>query len=174
MISFRPLKETDLDMLRSWMGRPHWREWWGEPETELGYVRDMLEGRDSTRPFLFQVDGVDAGYIQVWSVRDQLGTEWVKTNPWLEWLPQDAVGVDLSIADGSGLSRGTGTRVLQAFVGKLRAEGHERIVIDPDPANLRAVKAYRKAGFRELGNLPGPTENCLLMEFKVTEGVSQE
>ncbi|TYC51869.1 acetyltransferase [Rhodobacterales bacterium] len=174
MISFRPVVPADLSVLGKWMERPHWREWWGEPETELGYVRDMIEGRDTTRPFIFIVDGEDAGYIQVWFVRHQLGTRWVEENPWLEWLPTDAVGVDLSIADSERLSRGTGTRVLQEFVRKLRQEGHRRIIIDPDPANLRAVRAYRKAGFQEIEKLPGEPEDCLLMEHKVTEGVSEE
>ena len=27
-------------------------------------------------------------------------------------------------------------------------EGAPRVVIDPDPANLRAIRAYEKAGFR--------------------------
>ncbi len=174
MITFRPVRSEDLPMLATWMARPHWQEWWGDPETELGHIRDMVEGRDTTRPFIFQVGGVDTGYIQIWFVEAQLGTNLVTDYPWLEVLPRDAVGVDLSIARADDLSRGIGTRVLQAFVQKLRAEGFDRIVIDPDPANKRAVRAYSKAGFREIGDLSGKTDGCLLMEFVNTEGVSQQ
>ncbi|MBN9672772.1 GNAT family N-acetyltransferase [Roseibium aggregatum] len=163
-VAFRPLVGEDLPMLADWMGRPHWREWWGEPEEELAKFRKKIEGRDTTRPFIFQVDGRDAGYIQVWYVKDQQGPDTVATYPWMVLLPMEAVGVDLSIADASQLSKGHGTRVLQAFVGKLRGEGHKRILIDPDPVNLRAVKAYRKAGFREMEDLLGRTGDSLLME----------
>lgn len=172
MITFRKVAAEDLPALGVWLARPHWREWWGDPETELGYIRDMVEGRDTTQPYLFQIDGADKGYIQVWFIKDQLETDWVKDYPWLRLLPEDAVGVDLSIADGEELSKGIGTEVLRAFVRKLRQEGHDRILIDPDPANLRALKAYRKAGFREMEDLLGRTDDSLLMEHVITEGVS--
>lgn len=172
MISFRPVLEADLPMLAEWMARPHWREWWGDPETEVGSIREMVEGRDTTRPFIFQVDGVDKGYVQVWYVEGQQGSEFAEDYPWLELLPAEAVGVDLSLAQGEDLSKGIGTEVLRAFVRKLRQEGHERIVIDPHPDNGRAVRSYRKAGFREIEDLLGLTGDSLLMEHNETEGVS--
>jgi len=164
MVSFRPAACEDLAMLADWMGRPHWREWWGEPEKELDKLRKKIEGRDTTKPFIFQFDGRDAGYIQVWYVKDQQGPDVVAAYPWVVLLPREAVGVDLAIADGSQLSRGHGTKVLRAFVAKLRREGYKRILIDPDPANRRAVKAYRKAGFKEMEDLLGRTGDSLLME----------
>lgn len=172
MITFRSLTHADVPMLSDWMARPHWRKWWGEPDEEVRYVVDMIEGRDTTLPYIFQIDGIDKGYIQVWFVKDQLGTEIAKDYPWLDLLPADAVGVDLSIADQEELSKGIGTRVLQLFVRKLRQEGHDRIIIDPDPANTRAVSAYRNAGFREMPDLVGKTDDSLLMEHMNTEGVS--
>ncbi|EAV43582.1 aminoglycoside 6'-N-acetyltransferase [Stappia aggregata IAM 12614] len=172
MISFRPVTAEDLPMLATWMARPHWRHWWGDPEEELNNIRDMVEGRDTTRPFIFQEGGVDKGYIQVWFVGDQQGSTFAVDYPWLDLLPAEAVGVDLSIAAEEDVSRGLGTRTLQAFVHELREQGHERIIIDPDPANLRAVKAYRKAGFREIEALLGRTGDYLLMELVSKEGVS--
>ncbi|WP_298985153.1 GNAT family N-acetyltransferase [uncultured Roseibium sp.] len=172
MVSFRPVTMEDLSLLSEWMARPHWREWWGDPTEELGYIKEMLTGQDTTRPYFFQVDGKETGYIQVWFIKDQKNTEWVEDYPWLELLPEEAVGVDLSIASAADLSKGIGTRVLSAFVEKLRGEGYERIIIDPDPANLRAVKAYRKAGFREIEDLLGRTDDSLLMEHNNQEGVS--
>ncbi len=172
MISFRPVTAEDLPLLANWLTRPHWRQWWGDPDEELSNIRDMVEGRDTTRPFIFQEDGTDKGYIQVWFVGDQQGIAFAADYPWLERLPAEAVGVDLSIAFEEDLSRGLGTRTLQAFVCQLREEGHERIIIDPDPANLRALKAYRKAGFQEIEALLGRTGDCLLMELVSKEGVS--
>ncbi|TYC79900.1 GNAT family N-acetyltransferase [Stappia sp. BW2] len=172
MISFRSVTAEDLPMLANWLARPHWRHWWGDPEEELSHIRDMIEGRDTTRPFIFQSNGADKGYIQVWFVGDQQGGAHAADYPWLDLLPSDAVGVDLSIAVEEDLSRGLGTRTLQAFVRELREQGHERIIIDPDPANLRAVKAYRKAGFQEIKALLGRTGDSLLMELVSKEGVS--
>lgn len=134
-------------MLEAWLKTPHWREWWGEPEAELSYIRDMVEGRDTTRPFVFMVDGMPAGYIQYWFVGDHLEEPWLTRAPWLAQVPADSIGVDMSIGEAARLSQGLGSAVLKAFTERLRGEGHRRIVIDPSVANKRAVRAYEKAGF---------------------------
>ena len=164
MVSFRPVTETDLPMLANWLARPHWQQWWGDPATELGYIEDMVEGRDTTQPSIFQVDGEDKGYIQVWFVGDQQETKWVEDYPWLNLLSGDTVGVDLSIADAQELSQGLGTKVLKAFVQNLRSEGYSEIIIDPDPSNHRAVHAYQNAGFIAMDELAGKTGDSLLMK----------
>ena len=162
-IRFRPVGAADLPMLAEWIARPHWQDWWDDPAEEIAHIRDMVEGRDTTRPFLFGEGGEDLGYIQVWVIRDRRVEPWVTVAPWLLELPDDTVGVDLSIADERRLGQGLGPRALRAFVAMLRAEGHRRIIIDPDPANLRAVRAYDKAGFRPIPELLGRTGDSLLM-----------
>jgi aminoglycoside 6'-N-acetyltransferase len=165
-IAFRPVSPDDLAMLGAWMRRPHWRDWWGDPDVELGYVRDMIEGRDPTcDPFLFDLDGEPAGYIQVWSVGAHQTPEWAEASPWLMELPATAVGVDLSIADADKLSRGIGSRVVRRFTEQIALPRGAPVVIDPDPANARAVAAYRKAGFRPVPHLDGRTPGVLILQF---------
>ena len=164
-ISFRPVVKKDLSMLRSWMEQPHWREWWGDPETELGYVVDMIEGRDTTKPFIFQFDGLDVGYIQYWTIADQLVEPWLSQAPWMPMLPDDTIGVDLSIGDAGNLSKGLGSRAVQHFVASLWEEGFRNIIIDPDYLNKRAVRAYEKAGFQTMDALMGKTGDTLLMQY---------
>ena len=96
-IGFRPVTAGDYPLLRRWLSAPHVREWWGDPEEELGFIRDMVEGRDSTRPYLIELGGTPVGYIQVWFVGDNL--DQAEEYPWVAELPRDAVGVDLSIGD---------------------------------------------------------------------------
>ncbi len=164
-ITFRRVKLADLAMLAGWMARPHWREWWGDPEEELGHVRDMVEGRDTTLPHLFLLDGKPAGYIQAWFIGHHQNESWLTDHPWLAELPADTVGVDLSIADAANLSRGIGSAVLRAFTDTLRKDGHATIIIDPSPDNARAVRAYEKAGFRPVPTLLGRSGDALIMQF---------
>lgn len=170
MITYRPVEEADLSTLEAWMNAPHWQEWWGEPATELGYVRKMLEGADTTRPYFFQENGADKGYIQVWYVRDQISAGWSEDEPWLTMVPDKAVGVDLSIGSASDLGKGLGTKALTGFVSLLLDEGEDTILIDPDPDNHRAVAAYRKAGFREIPALLGRTGDSLIMQYDNKKG----
>jgi aminoglycoside 6'-N-acetyltransferase len=146
-IRFTPVTAADYPMLRGWLESPHMREWWGNPDKELGQIRDKVEGRDPTRPFIFHVDGEPAGYIQYWLVGNEQKAERVAADHWVMRLPGDAVGVDLSIGDPKRLSPGIGTTVLRAFLTMLFDMGCQTIIIDPDEANHRAVRAYEKAGF---------------------------
>lgn len=165
-IGFSPVGEEHYPLLRAWLETPHVREWWGDPEEEIGFIRDMVEGRDTTRPYLIQFDGEPVGYIQVWFLGHHQNEDWTKDNPWLLELPKEAVGVDLSIGHADKLSIGLGSAALTAFVSHLRSLGHETIIIDPDPTNARAVRAYEKAGFRPVETLLGRTgDDVLILQF---------
>ena len=86
-IGFRPVTAADLPLLATWLEAPHIRDWWGDPEEELGFIREMVEGRDTTRPYLILLDGEAAGYIQVWYIGHHQNESWTKDNPWLLDLP---------------------------------------------------------------------------------------
>jgi RimJ/RimL family protein N-acetyltransferase len=67
----------------------------------------------------------------------------------LDYVPdQTAVGIDLFLANPGDLNRGLGTAVLSAFVELIRDQEQAAvIVVDPNPANSRAIGCYQKAGF---------------------------
>lgn len=162
-IGFAPLAPEHYPALQAWLAEPHIREWWGDPEEEFGLIRDMVEGRDSTRPFVILLDREPVGYIQYWFIGDHQNEEWINDHPWLAEFPPDTIGVDLSIGRPDLLGKGLGSAALKAFVAMLRHQGYETIIIDPDPANLRAVRAYEKAGFRTVPSLQGRTGNDVLI-----------
>ena len=164
-ISFQPVTRDDLPMLKGWLEAPHMREWWGEPDEELGFIEDMVEGRDTSRPFLFSVDDEPVGYIQYWFLGHHQNEEWLKDNPWLAAFPAEAIGVDLSIGKPELLSKGIGSAALGKFTRERSREGFETIVIDPDAANRRAVRAYEKAGYRAVPQLKDRTGDTLIMQY---------
>jgi len=166
IIAFEPVEERHLALLRSWIERPHVRQWWGEPEVEIAMIRDMVEGRDSTRPYIVVVNGEPAGYIQCWFIGHWQNEPWIADNPWLGELPKDAIGVDITIGREDLLSKGIGSRALRQFVDGLRSQGYHTIIIDPDSENHRAVRAYEKAGFRVLPELLGRSGNSLIMKHE--------
>lgn len=162
-IRFDPVTEIDYSLLRRRLATPHWREWWGELDVEFGYIVDMVDGRDGSHPFILSLDGLPVGYIQYWHVGIHQTAEGAKDNLWLMELPAASIGIDLSIGEASLLSRGIGSTVLRAFVRRLRSEGYSSIIIDPDPQNVRAVRAYRKAGFVPVPHLVGRTDGAMIM-----------
>ena len=167
-IGFIPVQPAHYPLLERWLHEPHLQEWWGDPATELGYIRDMVEGRDTTRPFLITLAGDPVGYIQYWFVGHHQNQEWIAQHPWLAELPSETIGVDLSIGCSDKLSKGLGSSALSAFVAGLREQGYTTIIIDPDRHNARAVRAYTKAGFRPVCHLEGRTGDTLIMQHELS------
>ena len=165
-ISFIPVIADHYSLLRTWLNAPHMQEWWGNPDEELGFIRDMVEGRDTTRSFLIALGGEPVGYIQYWFIGHHQNEQWINDHPWLSELPPETVGVDLSIGCAEKLSQGIGSAALATFVAGLREEGYTHIIIDPDPDNARAVRAYTKAGFRPIPDLQGRTGDVLIMRHE--------
>ena len=153
-IRFEPVTAADFELLRHWMQSPPMNEWWGDPDEEMSWVTRKVEGRDATRPYIFFHGNEPAGYIQYWTVGDEIDDGNASKAPWLLEFPRDAVGVDLSIGRPELLGKGIGTAALRAFVARLFDEGRPIVTIDPDESNARAIRSYEKAGFAIHGRYP--------------------
>ena len=156
-IAFRRVTPDDLPLLRGWLARPHVAQWWGEAEDELKLVADYI-GSPRLDCHLILLDGQPVGYIQCYPTGVWPGDHFADQ-------PPGSRGIDLYLGETSAM--GNGSRVLRAYLERLAAAGVRQVLIDPDPANVRAVRAYEKAGFRafrrvEAGEL-GP---ALLMRWE--------
>ncbi|MCV0379804.1 MAG: acetyltransferase [Nitratireductor sp.] len=160
-VALSPVTADHFPVLLDWLRQPHIREWWGEPEIELGQIRDMIEGRDTTRPFMIELEGRPVGYIQYWFLADNRD----EIDQWVDEVPADTVGVDLIIGAKDLLSKGIGSTAVKLMVRHLLETGRRNIIIDPDPKNTRAVRAYEKAGFQPVPHLAGRTGDYLIMQY---------
>jgi aminoglycoside 6'-N-acetyltransferase len=140
-ISFRPVGEDDLALLASWLAAPHVARWWGEPADGVAEIREAM-AEPSTEPYLILLDGRPVGYIQSYDIHAEAD------HPYRD-QPPGTVGIDISIGEAALLGQGLGPRVIDLFVRRLFASGVPQVVIDPDPDNAPAIRAYEKAGFRE-------------------------
>jgi aminoglycoside 6'-N-acetyltransferase len=140
--SFRELTRRDLPMVRSWLEQPHWREWWGEaPDEDLAEIEAHIDSI-SVEPFIIEMDGKPIGYLQTYDPHLEDG------HPYAD-QPFGTLGIDLSIGEAALIHKGHGSRALDAFADLMFCEGVPRLMIDPDPANAAAIRAYGKAGFVE-------------------------
>lgn len=164
-LSYRPVAHDDLALLRGWIASPHWQKWWGDVDREIAYVEDMLNDKDTTKPFIFMVDDEPVGYIQYWSIKDQIAAGWADEEQWLKLVPETSIGVDLSIGPVQKLEKGIGSAILWQFTVDLVKKGFDPILIDPEIGNDRAIAAYKKAGYRIIESLVGKTGDSLIMHF---------
>ncbi|OHV79227.1 GNAT family N-acetyltransferase [Ensifer sp. LCM 4579] len=161
-LSFEPVAERHLPTLLAWLSEPHVRQWWGNPDVELGSIRDGCESGEIDG-FIFHIGGEPAGYIQSW-IPSQYDEE-----PWAKELSADTPGVDILVGPPEMTGKGVAALALRSFAARLFEKGARRIVIDPDAGNHRAVRAYTKAGFVPFGEWIDESGRTLLMELTRTE-----
>ena len=164
--SFRPLAHADLPLLHEWLNRAHVAEWWDEQRDLEHVLRTFGVDLDSPviRMFLACVDAEPIGYIQVYRVMGA-DPEW-----WTDETDPGARGIDQFLANAEQLGQGLGSSMVRQFVGRLFADPEVTLVqTDPSPRNVRAIRAYEKAGFRRVAEVSTPDGPALLMRVQRAE-----
>jgi aminoglycoside 6'-N-acetyltransferase len=109
--------------------------WWPTPDD--AEITDLLENRDpGVDVWMVELDRRVVGLIQAYEESDPMYRH---------------AGIDLVLhPDVHG--RGIGPEAIRVLARHLFDDrGHHRIVIDPNAANARAIRAYEKVGFRRVG-----------------------
>ena len=136
-------------------------EWWDDPEQELAEIREHMDSV-SVEPLIIELDGKPIGYLQTYDPHLE------DDHPYSD-QPFGTLGLDLSIGVPALVGVGHGSALLAQFVEELFREGTPRVIIDPDPANARAIRAYEKAGFKPIGERTSQYGRVLLMARDNTE-----
>ncbi len=146
-IRFRRLRHSDLPMIHRWLGTPHVARWWGEDtgtyEEASKEYSAYIEGEEPVEPYLILYNGRPVGYIQSYRVSDDEEYERLVAI-------EDSAGIDLFIGEEDLLYGGLGPRVIRRFIEEIvfADDGIAVCVIDPEPGNAAAIRAYEKVGFR--------------------------
>ena len=139
-IGFRPMTRDDLPMVAGWLATPEVAEWWGGVEREIAAMSGDLDDPRMTQEIV-TLDGAPFAYVQHYECH-----AWPDA-PEFAHMPPGARAVDCFTGRPDLIGRGLGARYLRMLGDRLLAEGAPALVIDPDPSNERAVRAYRRAGF---------------------------
>ncbi|MBZ9676681.1 GNAT family N-acetyltransferase [Mesorhizobium sp. ES1-1] len=166
LYDFRPVTARDLPMIAGWLAEPHVAQWWGAAETELAEIRDHIESI-SVEPLIVELDGKPIAYLQSYDPHLE------DDHPYAD-QPFGTLGMDITIGRPELIGIGHGTAIVRQFVEELFAEGVPRIVIDPDPANIRAIRAYEKAGFRPIDRRQSQYGDVLLMAIDAEDSDAEE
>jgi len=133
-VVLRPVLRADVPVLRGFLDEPDVGRWWRPPPADEDFPFDEPELVVRT----IEVDGRVAGLIQV-----------------LEESEPDYRHASIDVFLGTAFhGRGLGPEAVLTVVRHLILDrGHHRITIDPTVANTKAIAAYRRVGFRDVGIL---------------------
>ncbi len=159
-IQLRPLQETDIDLLITWFKEPHVAYWWAteaamtDEELFAKYSRKIAAPQE--KAFVVLLAGKPIGYVQVQDTS--------VANGWWENEPPGTWSLDILLGDNTLLGKGLGTLIVQEAVAFLFTNAPiNRIICDPHPHNVAAIRCYEKAGFKQVGERLTPDGEALLM-----------
>ncbi len=158
-IGFRELGAADLALLHRWLNTDFVMMWWEkEPYTYEKVVEEytpVIEGKEPTRAYLIMFGETPIGYIQTHKIDDY--PEWSQGLQ----VGENVAGIDLLIGHPDYIHRGLGSAILQKFLREkvFAVMDVESCIIDPEPANKAAIRAYEKAGFKYEKTIQVPTES---------------
>ena len=157
-VILRPIQDADRPRLESILGEATVARWWGS-ETPDAAVDDLFKPYQTS--FVIEVEGTVVGSIQVAEEEEP---------------DYRHAGIDLFLDTGHQ-GRGLGPEAIALVARYLfEARGHHRLTIDPAAANVRAIRAYERVGFRSVGVMreyerghDGTWHDGLLMDLLVGE-----
>ena len=138
--AFREVDEDDVPLIDSWIQQSHWREAWGDAGIAIGRVYAAM-GDDASEPLIVELAGRPVAYLRSFDPHMDDG------HPYQD-QPFGTLVLDLSIGPADLVGKGHGAAILRQFAATLFDEGAPRLITDPHPDNVRAIKAYEKAGVR--------------------------
>lgn len=151
---FRSMTTENLPMVRNWLARPHVREWWPDGD-DFEFVSGDLAHPDLVQFVIFS-HGRPFAYLQCYRL-----SEWgAGFGP----QPEGTRGIDQFIGEPDMLGIGHGSAMVRQFCDALFVTGVPKVLVDPNPLNLRAIRAYENAGFRRIREITTPDGAALMME----------
>ena len=156
--SFRLVTTDDLPRLGRWLKTPEVARWWGDPRREFETLRaDLDEPLMTMRIVSFR--GRPFAYAQNYDVH-----AWPQ--PHLADLPKSVRAIDSFIGVPAMIGRGHGAACLRLLAERLCAEGAPLVAIDPAADNIRARRAYAKAGFADGTTVETESGPAVLMIYR--------
>jgi aminoglycoside 6'-N-acetyltransferase len=149
LTTVRRADEEDVDLLVRWHADPDVARYWDDEV----FTRDEMLGRlrrPDVEAFVIEEGADPVGYLQVWAEGDE-------------------GGLDMFLVPAAR-GRGLGPDAARAVALHLRSDrGWSRVTVDPYLWNGVAMRAWRRAGFRDVEEREPDSDHTarwLLMEFE--------
>jgi aminoglycoside 6'-N-acetyltransferase len=108
------------------------------------------------------------GYIQFYHVTDHLpeGVADYSHPLFIDFKPNEIVGIDLFIADENYLHTGFSSEVLEIFINTYINNKFKAMLVDPLKQNISAISFFERNGFR---HIMGQDNNHGLMVLRIEQ-----
>lgn len=172
-VSFRPMNEDDLVLMLKWLTDDRVLEFYDgrDKKHTQKTIREHYteQWADEIYRVIIEYDTIPIGYAQIYRIQGELFDEYNYHE-----TEEKIYAMDQFIGEPEYWNMGIGAEYCRVVCQYLRTEmDADAVILDPRKNNLRAVRAYQKAGFKNIKELPehelheGKKEDCVLMEWRV-------
>lgn len=153
---FTPLQKSHFPLLLKWLESPHVKVWW-DPNVQWTpqlikekygtYVQGYKIEKGVRKPiqaYIICLNDIPMGYVQLYNIHN-FAEDYPDV---LEGLPDSLAALDFFVGEKEFLGKGLTSIILQQFLKEYVDPSYEACFVDPDTANIIAIRAYEKAGFK--------------------------
>lgn len=166
----RRLQHSDAPLLVKWLSDPRVLEFYegrDRPhDLEMVRRRFILKRGNPVQGCIVEYQEKPIGYIQFYPVTEEERDKYGYPST------ESVYGMDQFIGEPEYWDRGIGTLLVRAMTEHLlHSKRADRVAMDPEVWNRRAIRCYEKAGFKKVKLLSkhelheGEMRDCWLMEY---------
>lgn len=166
----RNLESEDKYLLVKWLSNPEVLQYYEGRDNPLDFEeveRNFYSITDSEVRCIIQYENVDIGYIQFYQLDEDSRTLYGYGES-----TEVIYGMDQFIGEVNYWNKGIGTQLINLMVNFLiEQKKADKIAMDPQTWNVRAISCYEKCGFRKVKLLPknelheGEYRDCWVIEY---------
>ena len=169
-ITVRGLEEDDAELLVTWLSDPRVLEYYEGRDHlhDLALVKQHFYKEDhEVRCCIVEFLGRPVGYIQYYLLAEEAKIEF-------GYKSEAIYGTDQFIGEVDYWNRGVGRKLVTSMLDYLiNQEKADKVIMDPQVWNHRAIACYEKCGLRKIKILKeheeheGMLRDCWLMEYSI-------
>lgn len=143
----RLMNHNDFDVMVKWLNDQKVLEFYEESPSNFEKVKEKygprIEGSHYVTPCIVEYKNQSIGYIQFYEIQEaELKNYGFNSN-------QNIYGIDQFIGETKLWGKGIGTSMILLMLNYLRSKGASRVVLEVKKNNIRAIKSYKKCGFKK-------------------------
>ena len=147
-ITFKPLQDSHFPLLLKWLETPHVKAWWDQDvhwtpaliKEKFGSYAQGYKAEKGLKKliqaYIVYAGDEPIGYIQIYNAHDFPRED----NDSLADFPDSLASLDIFIGEKEFLGKGLGSRIIKQFLVEYVDPHFDACLIDPDTANIKAVR----------------------------------
>jgi len=170
-ITVREIEKRDEGLLVKWLSDPEVLKYYEGRDRphDIEMVRENFYYIDEATKCIFEYDGESIGYIQFYPIDKETKEEYGYLN-----RNENIFGTDQFIGETKYWNKGIGKKLVSSMIEYLiHNKEADRVIMDPQTWNERAIACYEKCGLKKVKLLEknemheGELRDCWLIEYTV-------